>query len=164
MGDASDVVATFFRYAFLANDADNEHEGYNTLERLESAPHYNAWLGAKLRPHLGRRVLEVGAGIGTMTKQIADGREHVIALEADPYYAQRLFNLFRGSPVVQPVHSPVERTDWSALARENLDTVFLSNVLEHIADDAEAVRRFRSVLPVGRPTRPARAGASATLR
>jgi SAM-dependent methyltransferase len=147
-GEARDLLATLLRYAVVANDADNAHEGYNTLERLESAPHYNAWLGSKLRPHLGRRILEVGAGIGTLTKEIAAGRDRVIALEADPYYAQRLSNLFRGSPVVQPLHAPVEKTDWDALAREDLDTVFLSNVLEHIEDDAQAVGHFRSVLPV----------------
>jgi SAM-dependent methyltransferase len=149
LADLRDLLATFFRYAFLTNDADNAHEGYNTLERLEGAPHYNAWLGAKVRPHLGPRVLEVGAGIGTITRQIEAGRERVIALEADPYYAQRLSNLFRGSPVVTPLHVSVEETDWTALAGERLDTVLLSNVLEHIADDAAAARRFRSVLPVG---------------
>jgi SAM-dependent methyltransferase len=148
LAESRDLLATLVRYAIFANDADNAHEGYNTLERLESAPHYNSWLGSKLRPHLGRRVLEVGAGIGTLTKEIAEGRERVIALEADAYYAQRLSNLFRGSPVVQPLHAPVEETDWGALARANLDTVFLSNVLEHIEDDAQAVRHFRSVLPV----------------
>jgi len=147
--EARDLLATLLRYAVFANDADNAHEGYNTLERLESAPHYNAWLGSKLRPHLGKRILEVGAGIGTLTREIAEGRERVIALEADTYYAQRLSNLFRGSSVVRPLHAPVEETDWDALSREMLDTVFLSNVLEHIADDAQAVRHFRSVLPVG---------------
>jgi SAM-dependent methyltransferase len=149
VAEARDLVATFLRYAVFTNDADNAHEGYNTLERLESAPHYNAWLGSKLRPHLGQRVLEVGAGIGTLTKEIAGGRDKVIALEADPYYAQRLSNLFRGSAVVQPLHAPVEETDWEALSREDLDTVFLSNVLEHIEDDHAAVRHFRSVLRPG---------------
>jgi SAM-dependent methyltransferase len=149
LGDAGAFLATLFRYAFLTNDTDNLHEGYNTLERLEAAPHYNAWLGSKLRPHIGRRVLEVGAGIGTITRQIEAGRERVIALEADAYYAQRLANLFRGSDVVTPVHAPVEETDWESLTTERLDTVLLSNVLEHIHDDAGAVRRFRSVLPVG---------------
>ena len=36
----------------------------------------------------------------------AEGRERVIALEADPYYAQRLANLFRGSPVVRTAPRP----------------------------------------------------------
>jgi SAM-dependent methyltransferase len=149
---AADWFALFralLRYGLFHNDTDNTHEGYNTLVQMDQAPHYNAWLGRKLRPHLGRRVLEVGAGIGTITRQIAPGREKVIALEADAFYAQRLRNLFRGSDVVQPLNAPVERTDWAALAREGLDTVMLSNVLEHIEDDAAAVRQFRAVLSVG---------------
>lgn len=143
------LARTLLRYVLLHNDADNEHEGYNTLLQMDQAPHYNAWLGRKLRAHLGKRVLEIGAGIGTITREIAPGRELVVALEADPFYIQRLRNLFRDSPVVVPMHAPVERTDWDTLARESLDTVMLSNVLEHIADDAAAVRRFRSVLSVG---------------
>jgi SAM-dependent methyltransferase len=149
LSDVRELLATFFRYAFLTNDADNAHDGYNTLERLEGAPRYNAWLGSKIRPHIGRRVLEVGAGIGTITRQIQEGREKVIALEADPYYAQRLTNRFRGSTVVTPLHVSVEQTDWPTIARERLDTVILSNVLEHIEGDLEAVRHFRSVLPTG---------------
>jgi SAM-dependent methyltransferase len=147
--DLRRLVGTYLHYAFVANDTDNTHEGYNTLIQMDQAPRYNAWLGTRLRPHLGRRVLEIGAGIGTITRQIADGRELVIALEADGFYVQRLQNLFRGSPVVRPLHAPVESTDWEALSREGLDTVMLSNVLEHIEDDAGAVRRFRSVLPRG---------------
>jgi SAM-dependent methyltransferase len=148
----SDLLAlgrTIAKYVLFQNDTDNSHEGYNTLVQIDQAPHYNAWLGRKLRPHLGQRVLEIGAGIGTITREIAPGRERVFALEADPFYVQRLRNLFRGSEVVQPIHSPVEETDWGGLAEERLDTVMLSNVLEHIEDDAAAVRRFRSVLREG---------------
>jgi SAM-dependent methyltransferase len=140
---------TLLRYALFQNDTNNSHPGYNTLAQLDQAPRYNSWLGRKLRPNLGQRVLEIGAGIGTITREIAPGRERVIALEADPFYVQRLRNLFRESDVVRLVHAPVERTDWDSLAREGLDTVMLSNVLEHIEDDAAAVSRFRSVLPEG---------------
>ena len=147
-GDWVVLTRTLLRYALFHNDADNTHEGYNTLIQMDQAPRYNAWLGRKLRPHLGQRVLEIGAGIGTITREIAPGRERVIALEADSFYVQRLRNLFRDSDVVQPIHASVEQTDWSALAKQRLDTVMLSNVLEHIEDDAAAVRQFRGVLPV----------------
>jgi len=148
---ASDWIAlarTLIKYALFQNDADNTHAGYNTLIQMDQAPRYNAWLGRRLRPHLGRRVLEIGAGIGTITREIAPGRELVVALEADGFYVQRLRNIFRGSDVVRAVHAPVEQTDWASLAGERLDTVMLSNVLEHIEDDAAAVRQFRSVLPI----------------
>ena len=54
-----------------------------TLERMDGARRYNAWIGRQLRPYLGQRVLEVGAGIGTITREIEAGRVLVIALEVD---------------------------------------------------------------------------------
>lgn len=141
---------TLARYALMTNDADGLHEGYNTLLRMEEgAPRYNAWLGRKLSRHLGQRVLEVGAGIGTITRQIAPGRELVVALEMDRFYYDRLVNLFAGLPQVRPLLAGVERADWEKLAEERFDSVVLSNVLEHIADDREALANFRRVLPVG---------------
>lgn len=140
---------TLLRYFGFQNATDNEHEGYNTLARLDSAPRYNAWLGGKFRQHLGRRVLEVGAGIGTITSEIEAHTELLIALEVDEFYVQRLRNLFRGKPHVRPLLSGVERADWLALRKEKLDTLLLSNVLEHVEDDVEAVRNFRLVLQPG---------------
>lgn len=143
-------AATLARYALLTNDADGRHEGYNTLLRMEEgAPRYNAWLGDKIARHLGQRVLEVGAGIGTITRQIAPGRELVVALEMDRFYYDRLVNLFEGLPQVRPVLAGVERADWDRLAEERFDSVVLSNVLEHIADDREALVNFRRVLEPG---------------
>ncbi len=143
-------AAALARYAVLTNDADGLHEGYNTLLRMEEgAPRYNAWLGRKLSRHLGQRVLEVGAGIGTITRQIAPGRELVVALEMDRFYYDRLVNLFAGLPQVRPVLSGVERADWDGLAEERFDSVVLANVLEHIADDRAALANFRRVLQPG---------------
>ncbi len=137
------------RYAAGGNDAANLHEGYNTLLRMDGAPHYNAWLGRKIRGHLGRRVLEVGAGIGTITRQIEKGRELVVALEVDKFYVEKLKNLFHDKPHVLPLLSGVEDADWAKLKVHRLDTVVLSNVLEHIPDDAKAVANFKSLLPPG---------------
>jgi SAM-dependent methyltransferase len=142
-------AAALLRYATVQNAQDNLHEGYNTLARMDGAPNYNAWIGKRFEPFLGQRVLEVGAGIGTITRELERGREQVIALEMDPFYVDRLKNLFRDKPHVRPVHSEVATTDWAALGREGIDTVVLSNVLEHIEDDGEAIRNFRAVLPEG---------------
>jgi SAM-dependent methyltransferase len=138
-----------FRYATTHNDADNLHEGYNTLLRMDIARNYNRWLGQKFRRYLGRRVLEVGAGIGTITQELEPGLDLLIALEVEPFYVARLKNLFRDKPHVRPHLSDVSSTSWDALVPEKLDTIVLSNVLEHIDDDARAVRDFRRVLPDG---------------
>ena len=67
----------------------------------------------------------------------------------DRFYVDRLKNLFRGKPHVGRTSSDVALADWEALKAEHLDTIVLSNVLEHIPDDRAAVRRFRQVLPPG---------------
>jgi SAM-dependent methyltransferase len=143
-------ASAFLRYATTHNDSDNAHEGYNTLSRMEAgAPNYNTWLGERFRQYCGARVLEVGAGIGTITALLAEGREKVTALEVDPFYVKRLHNRFRDLPQVEPYLSDVALADWEKLRAEKFDTIVLSNVLEHIADDADAVRRFGRILPKG---------------
>lgn len=122
-------------------------EALATLLQMEEAPHYNAWLGRKFRPYLGHRVLEIGAGIGTITEQIAADRELLIAMEVEPRYVDRLARRFADRPNVRPYLSDVDRAAWDALSEERLDSVVLSNVLEHLQDDAGAVRNFRRVLP-----------------
>ena len=141
---------TLLRYATTDNDADNTHEGYTTLARMESgAPNYNKWLGEHFRAHAGPRVLEIGAGIGTITAMLAEGRQKVVALEVDPFYVRRLQNRFRGTPHVVPYLSDVALADFEQLAQEKFDSIVLSNVMEHIPDDAGAVRRFAQILAPG---------------
>lgn len=144
------LARTFGRYATVQNDADNEHDGYNTLAHLEAgAPNYNAWLGDTFAKWAGRRVLEIGAGIGTITSHLAPGRELVTALEVDDFYVRRLRNRFRGQKQVEPYHSDVALADWQALRSRRFDTIVLSNVLEHIPDDAGAVQTFAKILAPG---------------
>ncbi len=141
---------TLYRYATTRDDADNEHEGYTTLARIETgAPNYNAWVGRRVAECCGQRVLEVGAGIGTITAQLEAGRELVVALEMEPFYVERLERRFRGKEHVRPMLQDVAHTDWDGLRKERIDTVVLSNVLEHIEGDAAAVEGFRQLLPPG---------------
>ncbi len=144
------LARTFAKYATVQNDADNQHEGYSTLAHLEArAPNYNRWLASAFRRWAGTRVLEIGAGIGTITEHLAPGRELVTALEVDPFYVRRLKNRFRGLPQVEPYQGDVALADWQSLQRRRFDTIVLSNVLEHIPDDAGAVQTFAKILPPG---------------
>src|SRR5262249_25547630 len=99
--------------------------------------------------HAGARVLEIGAGIGTITGLLAPGREKVVALEVDDFYVRRLKNRFRDQPNVEPYLSDVALADWQRLKGERFDSIVLSNVLEHIRDDAGAVQRFAQILAPG---------------
>jgi len=127
-------------------NAAHRDDGYQTLLRMEQAPHYNAWVGRLLRGHLGRRVLEVGAGLGTITRELEAGLERLVALEVEPFYVQHLHQLFRDKPHVRPYLADITQEDLEPLLLERLDSVVLSNVLEHLSDDVGALKRLARVL------------------
>ncbi len=145
---AATAAATLARYA-LSDEYEGRHEGHKTLRNMETAPAYARWLADKIKPHLGARVLEVGAGLGTISRHLVD-RELLIALEPERLYVERLRNRFAGLPNVEVIHGDAGRDeDLLPLAERRLDSVVLSNVLEHIPDDAGALRRFARVLRPG---------------
>jgi SAM-dependent methyltransferase len=118
---------------------------HDTLLRMAAAENYNGWLLERGRPFLGRRVLDVGAGIGTFTERLAPLCELVVAVEADPEFARILERRFVGHANVQVVDSDAERS----LPCGPYDAIVCFNVLEHIRDDEEAMARFRSRLAPG---------------
>jgi len=119
-----------------------------TLEALEDAVHYRDWLFAAAAPHLGRRVLEVGSGTGTMTACVAD-RDRVVALEVDPEYAEQLRRRFGALENIVVVLGSATDRDTMLRAAAGVDSAMSFNVMEHIADDLVALRNVRDVLPSG---------------
>jgi SAM-dependent methyltransferase len=113
---------------------------------MEEASNYNGWLLARAAPYLGRRVLDVGAGIGTFSQEIADGRQ-VVALEPDPAFLPQLSLRFAHRANVEVVAEGLE--GFAASAPAAFDTIVCFNVLEHIADDAGALACLSALLEPG---------------
>src|SRR5256886_4527245 len=126
--------------------------GAATLERMAAAPRFNRWMFERLRPWIGRRVLEIGAGIGNISAFVVDhaGVERVVLTDTEPFYLSRLRERFAGRPQVSVAELRVPARD-RRLAAERLDTVVCLNVLEHIEQDGAALRAVRELLqPAGR--------------
>ena len=122
--------------------------GEKTLSRMAGMSRYNAWLWEQIAPFTGQRVLEVGAGIGTMTRHLL-AKELILSTELEPSYLARLRSTFGPYPNVA-VHS-LNLADgippW--LPAQRVDTVLCVNVLEHIEDDEASIEHFFSILPSG---------------
>jgi SAM-dependent methyltransferase len=126
--------------------------GIETLERLAAAaPNYNRWLFERVSPWVGRRVLEIGAGVGTMSAFLMNGaRERVVLSDTDPHYLERLRERFAAGPHVGVAQLRLPTFD-PELARERFDTVICLNVLEHVRDDMLSLgTMFRLLEPGGR--------------
>jgi 16S rRNA (adenine1518-N6/adenine1519-N6)-dimethyltransferase len=58
---------------------------------------------AEVRP--GETVVEIGAGLGTLTAALAEAGAHVIAIEIDAGYARILAEVFANNPQVEIIHA-----------------------------------------------------------
>jgi SAM-dependent methyltransferase len=116
------------------------------LGEIDQARAYNDWLFDRARPQLGRRVLDVGAGVGTFTALASAGKANVVAVEPEPEFASYLRDRFAGDARVKVVQGTVH-----SVTDQGFDSIICFNVLEHIEDDTGAVRHFgRLLAPAGR--------------
>ncbi len=146
--DGLKAIFSILRYNFF--DSETEDIVYQTLQQMKKLHRYNQWIFSKFRPFLGRRVLEVGSGIGNITKFLLD-RDLVIASDVEPKYLSLLKNIF--GPYKKFV---VEDLDISGSGTEryrsyHIDSVICFNVLEHIEQDEKALGNIFNLLePKGR--------------
>jgi SAM-dependent methyltransferase len=129
------------------------------LEALSKAENYQRWIFRTVAPFLGDRILELGAGIGNMSKWLPL-RERLILTETDPalfsLLASDVERRFDGDLRVKVDKLDLTGGDLSAYIAENLDTIVSFNVLEHIEDDHLALRKLCEILKNSNPGKPRR--------
>lgn len=123
--------------------ADAELE--ETLDNLDDADNYAAWIFELMAPYLGDELLEVGAGHGTFTEILAPKAKRVVASEISGRCVGILRQRFSDDPSVEVLHGGID----AAASQGPFDTAILINVLEHIQDDDGALRELAGLLKPG---------------
>jgi SAM-dependent methyltransferase len=110
---------------------------------------YNDWVAKALRPYRGQRILEVGCGIGNMTPYLLDA-ERVTCIDVLPESVAHARQQFAHLPHVTTMLADISRDGALAQVGEACyDTAVCINVLEHIEDDAAALRGMLAALQPG---------------
>jgi SAM-dependent methyltransferase len=126
------------------------------LDALADARNYQRWMFDAVQPHLGRRILEVGSGIGNMSQWLpAD--DVLVLTETEPMLLDLLRERIPQYFGAQAAHVRVEALELGAasaaaiasLKALDIDTVISFNVLEHIEDDRDAIGRLIDLLRGG---------------
>jgi len=127
---------------------DDAYGGPAVLRSLATTHRLNGWMADALRPYLGDAVLEVGAGIGTISALLLP-RERYVATDIDASQLTTLANRFYNVPYVETARFDVRSAEDAALFRGQFDSVLCCNVLEHIDDHEAALRHLHEVLRPG---------------
>jgi len=117
-------------------------------QQMKAAERYFAWQARIVRQELGRRVIEVGCGVGNFTRHLLD-RDLVAAVDVEAdCVAQLVRNLGDPANVIARQLDVVD-PEFVELRRHAADSIVCLNVLEHVRDDAGALRNMAAVLPDG---------------
>jgi len=123
--------------------------GPSVLDALSVAGNFNRWMADTISPFVGKRVLEVGAGIGNLTRRLCVRRKLYIATDYDPEHLEQLRKKFQHRPAVRIQKLDAEApSDFEPFAG-SVDSVICLNVLEHLEHDADVLRRILTLLEPG---------------
>lgn len=120
-----------------------------TLNQLAKLDAYNLWLFETFADKLGPRVLEVGAGMGNITKFLCTNGREVTATDVVPAYRRELQRQFAENPNVRVDSFDLTSKSRPEMAASPFDTVVCLNVLEHIEHDDFALQQMNTVLAHG---------------
>jgi SAM-dependent methyltransferase len=145
--DAFQALGTILRFGFT-RDIYRE-SGPEILDVLANAPAFNRWMADTIRPYVGTRVLELGAGIGNLTAQLSPKRACYFGTDIDQEHLARLRGRMQHRPNVSILKCDLENPADFQPFLGSLDTVICLNVLEHVADDRLGLRNVCSALQPG---------------
>lgn len=117
-------------------------------ELMQLAGRYFEWQADLVKAVLGRRPIEIGCGLGNFTEHLLD-RDFVVATDVEQACTERLAQRFPNAPNLAIQTLDVQSPEFTTLRRYEPDSVICLNVLEHVEDDALALRHMHSVLPDG---------------
>jgi glycosyltransferase involved in cell wall biosynthesis len=119
------------------------------LDAFSDAPNFNRWIAQTIQPHLGKHVLELGAGIGNLTRVLVPRRRRYVATDIDREHVERLRVRLAGRPNLETAILDASRAEDYVPFHNRMDTVVCLNVLEHIKDDRAALVSMHATLQEG---------------
>jgi glycosyltransferase involved in cell wall biosynthesis len=147
--DAFEAVYVILRYAFTRDIY--KGSGPEILDALSGAENFNRWMAETIQPYVGKRVLELGAGIGNLTRILVPRRKYYVASDIDTEHMARLHTRFQHRPNLDVRRCDLANPgDFEPFAGA-MDTIVCLNVLEHVEDDHAGLRNmFVALKPGGR--------------
>jgi SAM-dependent methyltransferase len=127
--------------------AETHLEFYRRWHRL-SKP-YIRWQFEQFQPYVGRRVADVGCGLGNFTDLLAD-RDFYLGIDLDEELLRELEVVHNHHANIKTSRLDITKPELGQALRANrVDTVLCVNVIEHVAGDGAAVRNMVEALPGG---------------
>lgn len=123
--------------------------GENTLEVIRQSKRFNRWMFSQLKPFVNGRILEIGSGIGNISKFLVASNVNFQMSDVRDQYIDFLKSKFPENSTlkIDLVHPEFEVVYKDLLT--SYDLVFALNVVEHIENDRLALQNMQRLLKPG---------------
>lgn len=125
--------------------------GHSTLEKLAEANNFNTWMSRHVAAHCSGRILEIGSGIGNISRWFIENGADITLSDCDARYR----DILRNNPLTKKcavldidLVNPAFESEYAACL-SSFDSVFALNVIEHIEDDGLALQNLIRLLKPG---------------
>ncbi len=122
---------------------DIDQVGQETLDVISGADKFNRWMHETIAPHCSGRILEIGSGIGNISKYFIERGDSIMLTDLRKSYCDQLQDSFGKSKNLIGIEQiDLVAENFDAQYKDLLgtfDTVFALNVIEHIEDDRLAL-------------------------
>lgn len=135
---------------WMTGDLYRDHDE-EILDAFSVAPKFNRWMADTIRPYVGTRVLEIGAGMGNLTRQLVKRKERYVASDVNDEHLRRLRNRLQHQTNLEVrICDLTKRADFDQFGAA-MDTVICLNVVEHMEHDVHCLTNiFQALKPGGR--------------
>ncbi len=127
--------------------------GFTTLDTISGAGNFNRWMYDAIAPHCKGEILEIGGGIGNISRQFLSSGQKLTVTELQEEYCEIVRLKLSGYPglkeVVKMDIADPEFDKKFAPFFGRFDTVFALNVVEHIEDRNLALLNCKKLLKPG---------------
>jgi glycosyltransferase involved in cell wall biosynthesis len=145
---ASDAIAAVWTLLKFAVVSDIGEVGRHTLARMAELGSYNVKMYRTFERHLGARVLEVGSGVGNLSRLMLD-RPALLLSDCDREYLRLLRRRFGTYENVEVHYLDLSDFCGAELREHGLDSVVALNVLEHVEQDERVLSELFTALRPG---------------
>lgn len=124
------------------NDISENLEKWNNLDR------YSRWMYHSYKKYIGNRILDIGAGIGNLTRFLIENGECVIGVDIFDKQIEIMNKRFAQHCNFNAINFNFLEDDLEKLRPYKFDTVVCVNVLEHLENDILAIKKMKEILEV----------------
>lgn len=118
----------------------------DNLDQWNKISNYSKWIFNTYKKYVNKRVLDIGAGVGTMTQYYLNDCEMAVATDIFQDQIDAMNRRFQYYPDFNAILFDILIDDITVLQDKKFDTIICINVMEHLEDDKKALLKMKDII------------------